>query len=256
MKDLLQGAVIAFALYSKIPMPNILWQKNNMRYALCFLPLVGLAIGAVQGAWLYFADLQSIQTNLVAAVAVFIPLWISGGIHLDGFCDTIDALSSHQSQDKKLEIMQDPHVGAFALIWCGVYLLLLFGLWSALAEGSQIYVVIILSYAIARAYAASCLVKTECAKKEGLAAAFSVSADKKRVYGSLCLMLWLALLICLWADWQATVIIIIFLLGFHFYFKQMVIREFGGISGDLAGFAVEMVQLLILVALWISEVIW
>ena len=41
-------------MYSKIPMPPADWEKENMKYALCFFPWVGLAVGAVSAVlfWL------------------------------------------------------------------------------------------------------------------------------------------------------------------------------------------------------------
>ena len=53
-----------------------------------------------------------------------VPLLITGGIHMDGFLDVTDARSSFQSRERKLEILKDPHAGAFAIAGCGVYLLL------------------------------------------------------------------------------------------------------------------------------------
>ena len=34
-------------------------------------------------------------------------LLVNGGIHMDGFMDTIDALSSHKSRDDKIRILDD-----------------------------------------------------------------------------------------------------------------------------------------------------
>ena len=38
---------IAFSMYSKIPMPKTDWNKKNMKYAMCFFPMVGAAIGII-----------------------------------------------------------------------------------------------------------------------------------------------------------------------------------------------------------------
>ena len=66
---------------------------------------------------------------LFAAAAACLPLLITGGIHMDGFMDTVDALASHQSRERKLEILKDSACGAFAVLYCGVYLLLSFALY-------------------------------------------------------------------------------------------------------------------------------
>ena len=61
-----------------------------------------------------------------AAGFALIPVWITGGIHLDGYADTCDALSSYGDREKKLEILKDPHCGAFAVIRLCSYFLAYF----------------------------------------------------------------------------------------------------------------------------------
>jgi adenosylcobinamide-GDP ribazoletransferase len=46
---------------------------------------------------------------------VVAPIIITGGIHMDGFLDTQDALSSYQPRERRLEILKDSHAGAFAI---------------------------------------------------------------------------------------------------------------------------------------------
>ena len=46
MKQLLASCAIAFSTYSRIPMPQVEWNKKNMRFTLFFFPLVGAAVGA------------------------------------------------------------------------------------------------------------------------------------------------------------------------------------------------------------------
>ena len=50
MKRIWNSFKIAFAMYSKIPMPRADWEKENMRYMMCFFPFVGIVIGALPGA--------------------------------------------------------------------------------------------------------------------------------------------------------------------------------------------------------------
>ncbi len=47
---------------------------------------------------------------------------LTRGLHLDGFMDTCDALGGGHDRERRLEILRDPHVGAFAVI--GVVFLL------------------------------------------------------------------------------------------------------------------------------------
>ncbi len=107
----LQTIAVAFAMFSALPVPQFAWNEKNMRYALCAFPLVGLLCGAL---WCVCGVLP--LPALPAAGFCLVPVWVTGGIHLDGYADTCDALSSYGDREKKLEILKDPHCGAFAVI--------------------------------------------------------------------------------------------------------------------------------------------
>ena len=108
----LQTIAVAFAMFSALPMPQFDWNEKNMRYALCAFPLVGVVCGAL---WCVCGVLP-LPAAARAAGFCLVPVWVTGGIHLDGYADTCDALSSYGDTAKKLEILKDPHCGAFAVI--------------------------------------------------------------------------------------------------------------------------------------------
>ena len=129
---------IAISTYSILPSPHTEWNKVNMRYSVCFLPVVGAFLGGALLLWHWVCRAFSTDGILFAAVAAVLPLLLTGGIHMDGFMDTIDALASHQSREKKLAIMKDSHCGAFSVMYCCLYLLLAFGLYHALYQTALI----------------------------------------------------------------------------------------------------------------------
>ena len=63
-----------------------------------------------------------------------IPILITGGFHVDGFLDTCDALHSYQPRERKLEILKDSHIGAFAVIMLALYGLIFLGGFSEITE--------------------------------------------------------------------------------------------------------------------------
>ena len=65
-----------------------------------------------------------------AFVGLAIILLVTGGIHMDGYMDTMDALHSYGSREKKLEILKDSHIGAFAVIMTVLYVLIAAGAYS------------------------------------------------------------------------------------------------------------------------------
>ena len=53
MKSVISGLLVAFSMYSAIPVPQVNWEKQTMRWALGFLPLIGVLIGGLE--WIWFA---------------------------------------------------------------------------------------------------------------------------------------------------------------------------------------------------------
>ena len=96
----LQTIAVAFAMFSAVPVPQFGWNEKNMRYALCAFPLVGLLCGVL---WCVCGVLP-LPAPARAAGFCLVPVWVTGGIHLDGYADTCDALASYGDREKKLEI--------------------------------------------------------------------------------------------------------------------------------------------------------
>ena len=115
----LQTIAVAFAMFSAIPVPQFDWNEKNMRYAMCAFPLIGAVCGAL---WCLCGALP-LPALVRAGGFCLVPVWVTGGIHLDGYADTCDALSSYGSREQKLEILKDPHCGAFAVIQLCSYFL-------------------------------------------------------------------------------------------------------------------------------------
>ena len=73
----MKSLIIAFAMYSKFPMPRVDWEKKALSWALCWFPLVGLAVGAVLWLWLALAGWLGFGAVFTAALAllVFFAAW-------------------------------------------------------------------------------------------------------------------------------------------------------------------------------------
>ena len=110
-----QTIAVALAMFSALPVPQFDWNEKNMRYALCAFPLVGVICGAL---WCLCGALPLPDAAQTAGFCL-IPVWVTGGIHLDGYADTCDALASYGDTAKKLAILKDPHCGAFAALDAG-----------------------------------------------------------------------------------------------------------------------------------------
>ena len=98
---------ITFAMYSKLPVRSFEWKKENMKYCLLFLPVVGIVEGIFLVLFSIFLSKLKVNSFLVAAILTALPILYTGGIHMDGFLDTMDALGSNQTREKKLSILKD-----------------------------------------------------------------------------------------------------------------------------------------------------
>ncbi|MDD3192542.1 MAG: adenosylcobinamide-GDP ribazoletransferase [Oscillospiraceae bacterium] len=246
MKKWFDGFCAAFSMYSTVPMPQIQWEQDTMRYLFCFFPWVGALTGGLCLGWAWLCRVLSVGPMLFAGGMTLLPLAVSGGIHLDGLVDTADALYSRRETEKKLEILKDPHVGAFGVIVCGGYLLAAFALWGQLYETPRLLSLCCAGFFLSRCCSALAVVSFPAAKNSGLAHLFSGYADQKAV--RICCGCDLALAggLLIWPfGWAAVAVLAA--VGIVFAgFWRLCRKQFGGITGDLAGFFLQITELAVL----------
>ena len=249
----MKSLIIAFAMYSKVPMPRVDWEKKALAWALCFFPLVGAVIGTVLYGWMVLARYLGFGPLFFAAFALLIPIALNGGIHLDGFCDTCDALSSHQSRERKLEILKDSHTGAFAIICCGLYLLVFFACWCEVAAVGRAALVLALGPVLSRSLSGLFAVTLPNARGTGLLATFTGPMDTAKARGVMVIWVVACAAALLWLDlWTGGAA----LLGAGLaclYYRVMSARQFGGVTGELAGFFLQICELALVLAVVLAQ---
>lgn len=98
--------------------------------AVAWFPMAGAVVGfAVGFAWWAGGEVWSPAVG--AAVAVAVDLALTGLLHLDGLADSADGLLPHLPRERRLAVMAEPTVGAFAL---GVVPTVLLLRWAGLAS--------------------------------------------------------------------------------------------------------------------------
>lgn len=247
MRSIWNSFLVGFSMYSKLPMPKSDWTKDNMRYAICFFPLVGAVIGAFILLGYFITTYLGFGKILSAIIYITIPILVTGGIHMDGLLDTIDALSSYQPQERKLEILKDPHSGAFAVIYCVVYMLLSFGIWSE-ADGKTIGLLACI-FVLSRALSGFGVMSLKMAKRDGTATVFADTADKRRVKVIMIVYIVITGGLMLWLDGMIGTICLLAALLVFIYYRYMAYKQFGGITGDLAGFFLQICELVMAAAI-------
>ena len=249
----LYSTLLALALFSKIPMPQLNWEKKNMRFLLAAFPLLGLVSGLVLWAWLWLADLTGLGPVAFAAGLALLPLAVTGGIHLDGFCDTVDALASHASPEKKQEVLKDPHAGAFAVIAVAVYLLAFFALSTELARQRETVWLLGLVQVLSRTTVGFGVLHFSPASSQGLFFTLGQAARKKAstiIRAAVNVLTGAGLF---WLDGAAGLSLVGIPLLFGAYIHRMSRKQFGGMSGDLSGYWLQSAELAMLAGLVIIQ---
>ena len=233
--------LIAFSTYSRLPVPQVEWSEENRKYSMCFFPLIGAVTGLLLWSWLWVCGRLEIGPLLKGAVGALLPILVNGGIHMDGFMDTSDALASWQSRERRLEILKDSHVGAFAVLGCGGYLLLHAAVLSeaAATSGALLCCVFVLS----RALSAWAMAAFKGARPQGMLDAFAQAAHRRLVtiscgvYAALCAAVW-----AVSGGWLALACLLTAGLCV-WYYRHMAYKQFGGVTGDLAGWFLQVTEL-------------
>ena len=239
----LRAVSMAFSMYSRLPMPWVRWSDDCRAWVLCAFPLVGAVLGLLLLAWSALADLLTLTPQLRAAGAVLLPLAYTGGIHMDGFCDTCDALSSHQSRERKLEILKDSHTGAFAIICCGLYLLVFFAAWCEAAPAGGAALALALGPAFSRSLSGLFAVTLPNARGTGLLATFTGPMDAVKARGVLAAWAVLTGGAMVAADVRTGLAALAGAGLACVYYVVTARRQFGGVTGDLAGFFLQLCEL-------------
>ena len=236
---IIKSFISAVSLYSKIPMPNLDYKEGEDRFSICFFPVIGLIILGLMELVAYLNTYFSLGSVSMAIIIALIPVIITGGIHLDGFMDVMDGVHSYAGREKRLEILEDPHIGAF----CVIKLLEVAGLWMLfiIETKSRFYLLAGCGFVISRALSGIALVTFKPAKEGGMlyfTRSHSSSSCK------IVLVMWAAVVyvICLCLYKIAAILPVVLSVASFFYYRYRSEKDFGGITGDIAGCFLVMTE--------------
>ncbi len=236
MRDIFKGFALAVSMLTTLPFFRVhVFSKGINGYAVMFYPLVGFILGAI--LWSIHELLNPYIPHAHLGVIIFgMLIFLTGALHLDGLSDTIDGI--YAPRERALEVMKEPHVGAMGMIFTATFLLLKA---STLAVFDVFYLlplVLMLSrfnavlaiyfYPYVSPNGMSSFAKDELKKFQVLAATFYVI-----LFGMWALGLWSFVLMF------ASVLVL-------FVMKLYFVKRYGGFTGDIYGFTIEITELILL----------
>jgi adenosylcobinamide-GDP ribazoletransferase len=215
------------------------WQPGDSGRAGIWYPLVGIVIGGL--VWLVWRVLILYFPSLIVGVLT-LSVWIflTGGLHLDGLADCCDGLLVSGTRERRLEIMKDPHLGAFGSI--GLFLVLfikaaalsLFTLSSGMG--------IILAATISRWFILPAGL-LPLAHPGGMGADFACGLRRGAIFITAILPLGLAFLLGMQGFWAVLTAMLAAaaVLGFAY-------NRINGVTGDVFGMLVEVTEVAVLLS--------
>lgn len=210
-------------------------KEKDFGRSLAYFPAVGALIGLVLVVSLFvFSFLPHLA---VAALIVVVSVFITGGIHLDGFADTCDGFYGSRPKEKVLEIMRDSRLGAMGAVGIACILILKFAFVASIPLDS-LWKLLILASVFSRWSQVFACSTARYAREEGKAKHFIGSANKA---GFIAASIFTAALFILLMKTGG-----IFLLAASsftvFLFVNYVKERIGGMTGDTIGATNEIAE--------------
>lgn len=238
----MKSFLFALQHLTRLPSPRVSFDEVSCGRATVFFPVAGALLGVMMAAVVWAAG-SYIPHQLQASLLVFFLVILTGGIHLDGFMDSIDGLFSGRSRENKLEIMRDSRVGAFGVIGAICLLLLKFNLFAVIPNPVLIKLLIVVP-ALSRWNMSFAVVVFPYARREGLGTIYKKYSSFKEL-----------IMATIFAAAVAGIVLgiygaVLMALGavFTYLTGRKITKELGGLTGDIYGFINELSEVLLLLA--------
>lgn len=227
------------------------WTEESFGNSVKYFPAVGAVLGA---AYVIIAEILNLLIGgtlplLTAAVILMSMAILTGGIHCDGFMDTMDGLFSGRDRDRMLEIMKDSRVGAFGVVSFVMISILGFAALSELAKTPFTLLAAIYSAPIiGRLMMVVTIGGFPYARPEGMGKAFSEHTTSSTVLvAAIETMIILSPLVILSAMLLKPLLVSLTVtLIFTLYFGKFATKKVGGVTGDIYGAVTTISEVLVM----------
>jgi adenosylcobinamide-GDP ribazoletransferase len=225
----MHGLILAIQFLTRLPTPQLQnLDPAHMPRSVQWFPLVGLLIGGLLSSALWLGS--RIDPWLGALLTLLLWVWITGALHLDGLADMSDALgAAHRNRERFLAVLADPHLGTFGAVSLVLQLSSKLVLLMLLARSGQYWILLLIP---AWARWGTLIWARLPTLKPGLGEHFGMQVRQRETWG------WGAVLfvLSLSAPILCGVPILVLM------WRQFLLRRLGGMTGDLLGAGVELIE--------------
>ncbi len=229
---------VAIDFLTVVPVrPLVISELREVGESAWAFPLVGALIGLILAAfhWLCYLFFPPSVTSILV-----VTLWIilTGGLHLDGWADCMDALPAAVAPERRRRILKDPRLGSFGALGLVIVLLLKI---ATISVATPPNLVLLLAPMLGRWMIIVTAFNAQVGD-HGMAAGFGASITKGSVF---------------WASVTLSPILIFFGFKALIYimttylvcrlFKGIAEKRLGRINGDVLGAVCELAEVATLV---------
>lgn len=231
----------AVQFLTRLPAPRIdVFDPAELSRAALWFPLVGVVVGVIVAVAVWAGGLASPWIGALLGLVAWV--WVTGGLHLDGLGDVADALAgSHRSPERFLQILRDPHIGAFGTMAITLQLMAKLVLLAQIAVLPGIALLAPLALVAAWARLGPAVWSLALPPlASGSAERFAQHLDRRAVAVE-------AAILGLLSAWVAPVLFaaVIVIAGIGLYWRY----RLGGVTGDCLGAGVEATETILLLLL-------
>ncbi|MFA0440864.1 adenosylcobinamide-GDP ribazoletransferase [Vibrio sp. 10N.222.51.C12] len=229
--------LLAISTFTRLPVRGkVPYTESRQNESYKYAGLVGLLIGLISAVTFYVSDLLW-TTEIAVVVSMIISIYCTGAFHEDGFADTCDGFGGAFFADRKLEIMKDSRVGAYALLGMIMILLLKY---TALIGSEQVLSSLVIAHVLSRTIAVSfCHTHHYVRDTQSSKVKISNRIDAK---GEQVVLILVALaVVTSLLSWGVAAGLVTCLLLLRWLLSRWLIRHIGGYTGDALG-AVQQIS--------------
>ena len=225
----MRGFILAIQFLTRLPTPQLRnFDAAELPRSAHWFPLVGLLIGALLATALWLGSRA--DPWLGALLCLLLWVWVTGALHLDGLADMSDALgAAHRDRERFLAVLADPHLGTFGVVSLALQLMVKLVLLMLLAKSGQYWTLLLIP---AWARWGTLIWARLPALKPGLGERFSWQINPRATW------LWGLLL----AACSLTSPALLFAPLCVLAWRQFLLHRVGGMTGDLLGAGVEVIE--------------
>ncbi len=230
------------------------WTMQDFGRSVKYFPLVGLVLGSIYGLLAYgilvFLPGHGIvlPRHVTTVFFLVLPILLTGGLHCDGFMDTMDGVFSGRSRERMLEIMKDSRVGATGVTAFVILILFQGAILLDFSSSLRLMEALFLMPVLARLMMVFVIVFFPYARPEGMGKAFAEYADHR----SFAVALLFAL--CAVAPLGSSGLLAMGItFVFTIFLARYITRVLGGLTGDVYGMVTTLNECLVLLVFLLIE---